>query len=145
MTKKNKAIVVVLLLLCVVLIVSPVLALRGAEFGGSDDAGSVKVAEITGEEYEPWFTPCSSNCSAAKCRASWRACCSVCRPASVWRDRIFPRPVRRAEKAGGHPRKRTEAINVWRQGGTDGAALPFPTFAQGWWKYTDGAAEVSHA
>ena len=49
MTKKNKAIVVVLLLLCVVLIVSPVLALRGAEFGGSDDAGSVKVAEITGE------------------------------------------------------------------------------------------------
>ena len=57
MTKKNKAIVIVLLLLCVALIVTPVLALRGAEFGGSDDAGSVKVAEITGEEYEPWFTP----------------------------------------------------------------------------------------
>ena len=57
MTKKNKAIVAVLLLLCVVLVVTPVFALRGAEFGGSDDAGSVKVAEITGEEYEPWFTP----------------------------------------------------------------------------------------
>ena len=32
-------------------------ALRGAEFGGSDDAGGIKVAEITGEDYEPWFTP----------------------------------------------------------------------------------------
>ena len=51
MTRKNKCIVAVLLLLCVALIVTPVFALRGASFGGSDDAGSVKVAEITGEEY----------------------------------------------------------------------------------------------
>lgn len=57
MTKKDRALMIVLLLLCVVLIVTPVLALRGAEFGGSDDAGSEKVAEITGEEYEPWATP----------------------------------------------------------------------------------------
>ena len=57
MTKKDRALMVVLLLLCVVLIVTPVLALRGAEFGGSDDAGSEKVAEITGEDYEPWATP----------------------------------------------------------------------------------------
>lgn len=57
MTKHNKAIFGVLILLCVVLIVTPILALRGAEFGGSDDAGSDKVAEITGTEYEPWFTP----------------------------------------------------------------------------------------
>ena len=57
MTKKDRTLVVVLLLLCVVLIVTPVLALRGAEFGGSDDAGSEKVAEITGEEYQPWATP----------------------------------------------------------------------------------------
>ena len=57
MTRKNKCIVAVLLLLCVALIVTPVFALRGASFGGSDDAGCVKVAEITGEEYEPWFTP----------------------------------------------------------------------------------------
>lgn len=35
----------------------PFLALRGAEFGGSDDAGSEMVAKIRGEEYEPWFSP----------------------------------------------------------------------------------------
>ena len=34
----------------------PGAALRDAEFGGSDDAGSVMVEEIQGE-YEPWFTP----------------------------------------------------------------------------------------
>ena len=53
MTRKNKSLLIVLLLLCVVLVVGPVFALRGAEFGGSDDAGSIKVAEITGEDYEP--------------------------------------------------------------------------------------------
>ena len=57
MTRKNKSLLIVLLLLCGVLVVGPVFALRGAEFGGSDDAGSIKVAEITGEDYEPWFTP----------------------------------------------------------------------------------------
>lgn len=57
MTKHNKAIIGVLILLCIVLIVTPILALRGAEFSGSDDAGSDKVAEVTGVEYEPWFTP----------------------------------------------------------------------------------------
>ena len=57
MTKRNKILVAVLLLFCVLLAAAPVLTLRGAAFGGSDDAGSVKVAEITGEEYEPWFTP----------------------------------------------------------------------------------------
>ena len=34
----------------------PLFALKDAEFGGSDDAGSVMVEEIHGE-YEPWFTP----------------------------------------------------------------------------------------
>ena len=34
-----------------------VLCKKGAEFGGSDDAGSVMVEEIKGEAYEPWFTP----------------------------------------------------------------------------------------
>lgn len=31
--------------------------LKGAEFTGSDDAGSVAVSEIAGSEYEPCFTP----------------------------------------------------------------------------------------
>ncbi|MDO4270844.1 MAG: energy-coupling factor ABC transporter substrate-binding protein [Eubacteriales bacterium] len=57
MSKRNKKIVAALLALCLALVITPVLALRGAAFGGSDDAGSVKVSEITGEEYEPWFTP----------------------------------------------------------------------------------------
>lgn len=46
----------VLLLIVFMLIAVPLFSLRGAEFGGSDDAGSVKVEEIQGD-YEPWFTP----------------------------------------------------------------------------------------
>ena len=37
--------------------VVPLFAKKGAEFGGSDDAGSVVVEEIQGGEYTPWFTP----------------------------------------------------------------------------------------
>ena len=49
----------VILLLAAVLLISllPLFLLPGAEFGGSDDAGSQMVAEVTGEAYEPWFTP----------------------------------------------------------------------------------------
>lgn len=53
---KNTKTVIALLVLVAVMIVLPVFAQRGAEFGGSDDAGSVMVEEIAGE-YEPWFTP----------------------------------------------------------------------------------------
>ena len=53
---KNKKTVIVLLIIAVLIAVMPVAALRGAQFGGSDDAGSVMVEEISGE-YEPWFTP----------------------------------------------------------------------------------------
>ena len=49
MTKKNKKLVVVLLLVAVILVIAPVIALPGAEFGGSDDAGSVMVEEVTGQ------------------------------------------------------------------------------------------------
>lgn len=54
---KNTKIVIVSLLAVVILALMPLFALKGAEFGGSDDAGSVKVEEVTGKEYEPWFTP----------------------------------------------------------------------------------------
>ena len=57
MSKRDRALLAALLVLCAVLVVAPVLTLRGAEFGGSDDAGSEKVSEITGEAYEPWATP----------------------------------------------------------------------------------------
>lgn len=35
----------------------PLGVLPDAEFGGSDDAGSEMVEQVTGEAYEPWFTP----------------------------------------------------------------------------------------
>ena len=55
MTKNTKTVIVLLVLVLVIAIV-PLFAMKGAEFGGSDDAGSVMVEEISGE-YEPWFTP----------------------------------------------------------------------------------------
>ncbi len=54
--KRDATLVILLLVLAAVIIVVPLFALKGAEFGGSDDAGSVKVEELQGE-YEPWFTP----------------------------------------------------------------------------------------
>lgn len=57
MTKKNKMIMAVLLLLVCLIAVLPLFAVKGAEFGGSDDAGSQMISEIHGTEYEPWFTP----------------------------------------------------------------------------------------
>ena len=58
---KDKKTVIILLVIAVLIAVIPFLALKGAEFGGSDDAGSVMVEEIQGEEYEPWFTPVLEN------------------------------------------------------------------------------------
>lgn len=55
--KSKKGLVILLLVLAVVIALVPFLALKGAEFGGSDDAGSEMVAEITGTDYEPWFEP----------------------------------------------------------------------------------------
>ena len=54
--KKNIRTVVILIIIVLALITVPLFALRGAEFGGSDDAGSEKIEEIQGE-YEPWFAP----------------------------------------------------------------------------------------
>ena len=50
--------VIALLVVAVLIAFVPFFALgSSAEFGGSDDAGSDMVAEVTGEEYEPWFEP----------------------------------------------------------------------------------------
>lgn len=54
---KNKKTVIILSVIALLLIIVPIFALRGAEFGGSDDAGSTMISEIQGGEYEPWFTP----------------------------------------------------------------------------------------
>jgi len=55
--KSNKLTVILLIVLVVAIIFMPLLILPGAEFLGSDDGGSKMVSEVTGEEYEPWFTP----------------------------------------------------------------------------------------
>lgn len=54
---KTKTKVLVLLAIVVLIAVVPLFVLKGAEFGGSDDAGSVAISQITGSEYTPWFTP----------------------------------------------------------------------------------------
>ncbi len=56
MKSTDKKIIAVILAVVVFLIVMPLLVLKGAEFGGSDDAGS-QVVEAIDTEYEPWFTP----------------------------------------------------------------------------------------
>jgi ABC-type cobalt transport system, periplasmic component len=55
MSKKKTAFILLILVALIALV--PLFTLKGAEFGGSDDAGSQMVTQITGSEYEPWFTP----------------------------------------------------------------------------------------
>lgn len=54
---KDKKTVIILLILVAVIVIVPLFAMKGAEFGGSDDAGSVMVEQVQGKEYTPWFTP----------------------------------------------------------------------------------------
>ncbi|MGH4120256.1 energy-coupling factor ABC transporter substrate-binding protein [Clostridium sp.] len=54
---KTKYKVIILLTIAVLIAIIPLFMLKGAEFGGSDDAGSKVVSEITGTDYEPWATP----------------------------------------------------------------------------------------
>ncbi len=55
--KSNKKLVIALIIIAILISIVPLFAMKGAEFGGSDDAGSEMVAEITGTDYEPWFDP----------------------------------------------------------------------------------------
>lgn len=48
--------VVTLILIVVLMALIPLFALKNAEFGGSDDAGSVVVEEVD-SQYKPWATP----------------------------------------------------------------------------------------
>lgn len=54
---KNTKTVIALLVLVVVIAVVPLILQRGAEFGGSDDAGSQMIEEIDKDYAGPWFTP----------------------------------------------------------------------------------------
>lgn len=53
---KDKKLVVSLLLVVMLMAISPIFLLKDAEFGGSDDAGSVMIESIH-KGYEPWFEP----------------------------------------------------------------------------------------
>lgn len=48
---------IVLILLCVVIAVVPLIVIKNSEFGGSDDAASQAITQLTGEEYTPWAAP----------------------------------------------------------------------------------------
>ena len=52
-----KKTVIACVLAAILIAFVPFFVLTDAEFGGSDDAGSEMVAEIQGEEYEPWVDP----------------------------------------------------------------------------------------
>lgn len=54
--KNKKFLVITLILLVVIISVFPLVVMRGAEFGGSDDASTKVVEEINGG-FEPWFSP----------------------------------------------------------------------------------------
>ena len=60
MTKTKKTVVTLLIIAALIALV-PLFTLKGAEFGGSDDAGSEVVSEITGTEYKPWVKPVMEN------------------------------------------------------------------------------------
>jgi len=55
--KKTRNTVIILLVVAALIALVPLFSLKGASFGGSDDAGSQMVNQITGGEYQPWFTP----------------------------------------------------------------------------------------
>lgn len=55
--KNDKKKIIILLLIAAFVAVVPLFALKNAEFGGSDDAGSVMISKIQGKKYKPWFSP----------------------------------------------------------------------------------------
>lgn len=56
MKRTDKRAIIIILIAVILIITIPLFALKGAEFGGSDDAGS-QVVEAIKADYQPWFTP----------------------------------------------------------------------------------------
>ena len=67
----------------ILIVVVPLFARKGAEFGGSDDAGSQKIEEIAGE-YEPWFTPVFETALNGEIPGEVEVFYSASRPGSEW-------------------------------------------------------------
>jgi cobalt/nickel transport protein len=55
--KFNKKIVIICILICIAIGAFPLFINKGSEFGGSDDAASNEISQITGTDYKPWATP----------------------------------------------------------------------------------------
>lgn len=55
--EKTRKKVIILLIVAVLIALIPLFTLKGAEFGGSDDAGSKVVSQITGGHYKRWAKP----------------------------------------------------------------------------------------
>jgi len=53
----NKTTVIVLIVLTLVIILTPLFLIQGAEFEGSDGQGAEMVYEVTDDGYEAWFDP----------------------------------------------------------------------------------------
>ena len=56
-TKSNSKSIIILLVIVALIAIVPLFAIKGADFGGSDDKGGEIISEIQGKEYQPWFTP----------------------------------------------------------------------------------------
>ena len=54
---KRKTTVILLIVATILVALAPLFFIRGAEFEGSDGAGSEMVDEVTDGAYEPWFEP----------------------------------------------------------------------------------------
>jgi len=55
--KHKTSTIIILVILTVLIAFIPLFLLRGAQFEGSDGAGSEMVHEVTDGEYEPWSEP----------------------------------------------------------------------------------------
>ena len=81
MKKRN---IVILLLIAIILIAFvPLFALKDAEFGGSDDAGSTVVEEVD-SDFEPIAAPLIENILGGELPGEVESLLSVSRPESAW-------------------------------------------------------------
>lgn len=75
---------IVMLAAVLLIVFTPLVVLRDADFGGSDDAGSEMVEEITGEAYEPWAVPVLEQFLGGELPGEVESLLFAFRPASEW-------------------------------------------------------------
>ena len=107
---RNTKTVLALLAAVLVLAVVPFFLAPGAEFGGSDDAGSRMVEEIQVKHMSRGSRRFWKHCSAASCPERSRACCFASRRAWAWAcwptaSAILPRVKKFAQSLGAPPRR----------------------------------------